>query len=233
MSAAAVRVAMAERTRPPVQPGMLGQPTAPRGTQLPTGEAALEEPTGGAGPGQQPKPPVPQGPRPEQVHLSVQLWWASIVLGLAEVIGSVAYLVSVRMRATREIVDQLREADSTLEVSDAQADAVFWAAVGVSGALGLVFAGVVWLLANRMGKGRNWARMALLFVAAMSVTTAFPVLVGSGSQPLAFGVDGTGALFSILGGLQILTAVAALGAGALMFWGKDVNTWFIPPRPRP
>ena len=170
--------------------------------------------------------PVPSGqaPAPVDVDTAYQLWWGVVGFGVVNMLASLWTLLGDRDRYATQLREDMIARDAKAVLSHETAKIVFVGSLGVAVVLGLVIAGVVWLIAYRMRKGRNWARQVLTFIGVLLVFFAAPALFGLGA--------GHGAAGWIAGAASIVEAVLAAGAIFLMY-RKGANGYFLRPPTAP
>jgi hypothetical protein len=83
------------------------------------------------------------------------------------------------------------------------------ALIGSGVIITVLLGGLTVLLALKMRRGRNWARMLLTMGGVLAVSSAVPSIFGFGAA------TGVGAF--VMGGTSIVQAVAAIGAIVMMF----------------
>lgn len=137
--------------------------------------------------------------RPPEVGLSVRLWLAGILIALAGRVLSFA--LTDRGAAVKEMLD---EDTSGLTHSQAQTALTFTLAVTLTFAL--LFLGLELLLVFRMRAGRNWARILLTVLAAL---TAFSISSSFSQGPDAGAVINVVSVLVVVGALYQMYRPAA------------------------
>lgn len=162
--------------------------------------------------------PPPQVPAPVDVGTATQLWWGVAGLGVVQIFAVIAFAFGQRS----SVVDQFMADPALLEagtqVSRGSVEVMFAVALVFVTAMMLGSVALFVLFVHLMREGRNWARMLLTMVGAMMAMLALQILIGVGSLD--------GGLNLTMGGVQILQAVVAVGAIALMH-RKDSNAYFL------
>jgi hypothetical protein len=187
---------------PAGQPGQTGQPGY--GQQAPYGYQAAQ-PSGYAYPSAASMPSTTKGPAPQRIVIAS---WLIIAAGVVSLISTILSSLNPVAALTP---DQRAQFESS-GVSPESLGGIF-TAVGV--VIGLVFAALYVLLALMIRKGKNWARITLTVLAALSLLGFLLGLVG--------GVPGT--LLSTLGLLLVV-------AGAVLCFLKPDSEYFKPAQPR-
>ncbi|MGC0365457.1 hypothetical protein ABH922_003441 [Rhodococcus sp. 27YEA15] len=162
-------------------------------------------------PGGRPAEPEP----PIDVVTAVQLWWAVAILGVLQGGAMIAVILGRKSMFVDEMMKNPAAAEAGLTRSEV--DAMFPLVIGVCVVMIVVVTAVFLLFVRSMSRGKNWARMLLTFGGVFMVVSAIPVFTGLG--------DGGGAML-LLGGAQILQAVAAVGA-IVMMHRRDSNPYFL------
>ncbi|NLG54432.1 MAG: hypothetical protein GX542_02095 [Rhodococcus sp.] len=182
--------------------------------------------------GQPAMPSVSQGPEnpaPVDVQTARHLWWLVALLGLLQGFGGLAAMAGQRDVFIAEFVRQAESTPGTEPEEVAQlSDALNTVWIPGLGLAGLIFVGVTGLfllLVRAMSRGRQWARMVLTVIGVALAFMALPVLFGVGNDEAILGSTTT----LLLGGAQILQAVAAVGAIVLLF-RKESTEYFLPKR---
>ena len=177
--------------------------------------------------GPMPTNPSPRSPGhkaepPMDVVTAIQLWWAVTVLGVVQGGAMIAMMLGQKSTFVDEMLRNPAAVDAGLTRADIEN--VFPMAVVMAAVMILIFTALFLLVVRSMSRGKNWARMLLTFGGVFMVVSAVPVILG-------LGVGGGTTL--LLGGAQILQAVAAVSA-IVMMHRKDSNPYFLrfPPQAR-
>jgi len=143
-----------------------------------------------------------RGEKPASVKTAINIIWAYIALSVISTLLSFLYL--------DQIID---DAMAAQPASSAATEEVVRSSVIVGSVVVLVvIVGLSVLLAIFLGKGKNWARIVLTVLVAISLLGGLVGLAGVGGQPIA---------------LQVLQVLTLLLAAALVFflWKKDSSRW--------
>ncbi|AOW93202.1 hypothetical protein BFN03_12635 [Rhodococcus sp. WMMA185] len=166
-------------------------------------------------------PPVPESkperPVPVDVGTAAQLLWAVAGLGLIQALVGTIVILGEKSTFVDQLLSDPRVTSNEIDLSRTAAENLFYVGIGVLGVFILLFTTLFLLFVHFMRKGRNWARMLLTLGCATIVAWAIMAVSATGS-------GGSGAL--VLGGVQILQAVAAVGAIVLMH-RKDSTAYFL------
>ncbi|WP_137725238.1 hypothetical protein [Prescottella subtropica] len=177
-------------------------------------------PTGQYPAGQYPMPPAApeHKPVPTDVATAFQLWLGVAGLGVVYLISALAFVYSDRTTFVDQLMDEFAK-QPDVQVTREQAEQLLvFGLVGTGILMTLVLGGLTLLLAFKMRKGRNWARMLLTMAGVFTVFSALPTLFGVGAA--------TGGAALVMGGAGILQAVVAVGAIVLMH-RKESNAYFL------
>lgn len=146
---------------------------------------------------------APSGEKPASVKTAINIIWAYVALSVISTVLSFLYL--------DQIID---EAMAAQPADSPVTEELIRGGVTVVAVVVLVLTiGVSVLFAIFLGKGKNWARIVLTVLAAISLVGGLLGLVGvSGGRPVA---------------LQVLQVLSLLLAAALIFflWRKDSSRW--------
>lgn len=153
---------------------------------------------------------------PRQVSLAWWFWIASTVVGVVRAV--------VQLSDRRMLIEQMRR--TAPDLSQSEVDAAASSATLLTLLLALTIAAVYVLLANRMVQGRNWARIVMVALAALSAVGAVLMLFGMATlgstvsmQGMSVSVDALNVVFSLI--------VAALDAAVLaLVLHPDANRFF-------
>lgn len=182
----------------PASPGQQGYGQQPYGYQS-------AQPSGYAYPGSASMPATAKGPAPQRVVLAFWLILAAAVLGLiSTIVSSLDPLAS--------LTPQQRE---QFEGSGVSPESISGIATTIGVVVGLLFAALYVLLAFMIRKGKNWARITLTVLAALSVLG------------FLFGLAG-GAPVGLLSTLVLILVVA----GVVLCYLKPAGEYFKPAAPR-
>lgn len=183
------------------------------------------------------QPPQPQQPQPYRdvreapvdVQTARHLWWLVAALGLIPALVGLTLLVGKQDFFLDSMLTQIKNDPSLSDVNPdeiARAVEVAWIPILVIAAVIMAaITGVFLLFVRSMVRGRSWARVLLTMGGVFVAVMTLPLVFGFGDDAL-FGSATTLAF----GGLQILQAVAAVGAIALMY-RKESNEFFRPQTP--
>ncbi len=151
--------------------------------------------------------PEPAAPAvaPASTHLAVNLMFVLAGLALLNLILAFVFR------------DQTRRAIATANTgfSQSQLDSAVTAAIAVGIVIGLVFLVLYVLLAFQVRKGKNWARIITVILAAFGILGGVSALVGSGS--------------AVSTAVSITTAIIDIALIVLLF-RRDSNAYFSRPR---
>lgn len=151
------------------------------------------------------------------VGTAAQLLWAVAGLGLIQALVGTIVILGEKSTFVDQLLSDPRVTSNEIDLSRTAAENLFYVGIGVLGVFILLFTTLFLLFVHFMRKGRNWARMLLTLGCATIVAWAIMAVSATGS-------GGSGAL--VLGGVQILQAVAAVGAIVLMH-RKDSTAYFL------
>lgn len=137
---------------------------------------------------------------PNEVQTAYKLYIANIVIGVISVILTFFLLPSL-------IGAQLAKQGNTSGLSEDQLQSA--AQIGGIAALvfGLILLALYLFFVFKMRAGRNWARIVLAVLSAISIIST---LIGIGSIGMLFGLGVLGALSGILSLVQLLLLIAAV-----------------------
>lgn len=168
-----------------------------------------------------PQPPAnePQRPMPQDVGTASQLWWVVAALGLLQLFVAIPVIWADKDSFIDQLMDDPRVAEMEGEFTRDTAETLLMAGFGVVVVVALLFTAVFVLFVHFMRRGKNWARMVLTLLGVILAVQAVPVLFGLGA-----GDGGLGII--VMGGVQILQAVAIVGAIFLMH-RKESNSYFL------
>ncbi len=158
----------------------------------------------------------PEPDAPQVLRLAWWLWIASAAVGVLRAI--------IQLTDRESLIRSLRE--GAPEMNQDELDQAANAGVLMSLLMAAAVFAIYLLLANKMLRGRNWARIVMAVFCAFSLAGALIVLLGVGSMGLgqvsaAAGVefDGLDLLISIL--------VAALDTAVLVLLLRpEANRWY-------
>ncbi|MEV0948040.1 hypothetical protein [Rhodococcus sp. NPDC049939] len=163
--------------------------------------------------------PEPERPVPVDVGTAAQLLWVVAGLGLIQALVAMIAVVGEKSTFVDQLMNNPAIASSEGELSRSTVETLFYVGIGFTGVVILALTGLFLLFVRFMRKGRNWARMLLTVACGTIVVLTVPALFGIGS-------DGGGSVSLLLGGVQILQAVATVGAVVLMH-RKDSTAYFL------
>jgi hypothetical protein len=166
-----------------------------------------------------PGPPTPIAPPPApppDIDTARLLWRLTAVPGLA---AGVCSLFGVDRRAfARQMYDEYRRSDPHTTLTMSQLDGYVWAVLGITAALVVALWAVVVIVAERMYRGRGWARNVLTVIGGFEVLSGVVTLIGASTLH--------GTLAMVGGALSVLAAVCAGGAVVMMF-RPDAKRFFV------
>lgn len=180
------------------------------------------------------QPPYPQGaypqysppqqadpdrPMPQDVGTASQLWWVVAALGFLQLLFALPVIWRDKDSFVDQLMDDPRITEMDGEFTRETAESLLMVGFGVVVVVALVFTALFVLFVHFMRRGKNWARIVLTFLGVMIAVQAVPVLFGIGTGDGDLGIVA-------LGGVQILQAVAVVGAIVLMH-RKDSSRYFL------
>ncbi|MFZ2178890.1 MAG: hypothetical protein WAW17_33625, partial [Rhodococcus sp. (in: high G+C Gram-positive bacteria)] len=169
--------------------------------------------------GYPPQPaPEPERPVPVDVGTAAQLLWIVAGLGLVQALAAMIIVVGERATFVDELMNNPGVVSGEVDITRENVEMLFYVGIGLTVAIIVLLTALFLLFVRFMRKGRNWARMLVSIVSVMMIVWTVPVLFGLGS-------DGSTTSL-VVGGVQILQAVVALGAVVLMH-RKDSNSYFL------
>ncbi|WP_280347594.1 hypothetical protein [Nocardia neocaledoniensis] len=151
------------------------------------------------------KPETP--PMPEDVGTARQLWWAVAGLGVVYAIATLVSMTGQRAELSKQFLDEMRKTDPAITASTV--DAIVLVALVFTAILAVALAGVTVLIAQQLGRGKQWARTVLMVVA---------VWLGMGAIATMFAFSGESSVATMIaGGTSIVQGVLAVGAAYLSY----------------
>ncbi|SHK13355.1 hypothetical protein SAMN05443637_1032 [Pseudonocardia thermophila] len=150
--------------------------------------------------------------RPADVETSFKLWIASVIVGL---ISSV--IAFIQMPAMIDAAIAAQPLPTGLSESDLRFGIQIGIVVGI--VVGLIFLALYLLFVFKMRAGRNWARIVLTVLGALSVLFT---LISFGSVIQQFSAGALGAVSAILTIGQLLLIIAAI----VFMWRPAAAAYF-------
>ncbi|NLU84124.1 hypothetical protein [Rhodococcus sp. HNM0569] len=179
---------------------------------------------------QYPAAPEPSGAQPALPPVDVgtarHLWWVVAVLGAIQGFAAIAVLWGDRDSFVDQLMDDpaLREAGA--DVGRSEVETLFAVGMGLTAVIILAVTAVFVLFVRFMYRGKLWARTLLTVLGVVMVVWTVPVLFGVGTDGFGGDTGGTGTVVA-LGAVQILQAVAAVGAIVVMH-RREADEYFRP-----
>ncbi len=151
------------------------------------------------------------GQRPASVNTAFFLWMGNAVLGILATVAMIVLLDTVVARevAASGVSAELGESVTSLARSAAM----------VAATISAILAGLMILFVFKMRAGRNWARILLTVLGALSILGTLSDL---GSLAANFEVGGPGILLGLLAIAQPLLVIG----GLVMMYLADSNRYF-------
>ncbi|TXG92899.1 hypothetical protein DW322_19515 [Rhodococcus rhodnii] len=152
------------------------------------------------------------------------MWWLVAALGILQGFAALAIVSGDRSSFVDTMLADPALAEAGVDVDRARMESLFGVGMGIVGLVIVAVTALFLVFVRSMARDRNWARMVLTMLGVLMVFTSIPVLFGLGGGALPGGADGMGLA---MGAVQILQAVAAVGAIVLMH-RKESNLYFLP-----
>ncbi len=144
---------------------------------------------------------------PEDVGTARQLWWAVAGLGVVYALATIASMAGQRAELSKQLLDEMRKTDPAIPATTV--DAIVVVAFVFTAIVAVALAGVTVLIAQQLGRGKQWARTVLMVVA---------VWLGMGAIATMFAFSGESSVATMIaGGTSIVQGVLAVGAAYLSY----------------
>ncbi|MGW3544359.1 hypothetical protein ACWDNI_28010 [Nocardia niigatensis] len=162
-------------------------------------------------------PPGRSRPVPEDVRTACELWYATLGVGLVQLIASLLAQFGQREDLAQQMFDQVKAEQPAVTLTQVQAwMAIVFVLVGV---FWLVLTGAGAAVVYQLGRGKAWARALL---------TGFGVFLALGAAGTLFGIGvKEGAASMVAGGAGIVEAVLAGGA-VFLCYRSESEAYFRP-----
>ncbi|UYP18141.1 hypothetical protein OED52_15945 [Rhodococcus sp. Z13] len=169
-----------------------------------------------------PAPPSGPGPAadrpvPADVTTAYQLWCAVLGLAIVSLLASLVDMWNRRGELVATMTDMV-EQEALEGITTEQLESAVPVLLVITGAIGLVVVGLLYLVVRQLLRAKNWARMLLTLLGVFMSLTTLPTVFGVGV--------GDGGASWVLGMVGILQAVATVGAIVLMHRG-EANRFFL------